>query len=511
MQLLGHVFGIVNNRCKTAPVIIGWGPYGKHLMPAVWFPGSDVRPEWISKYAIFESPDPLYWTRHGYAVINVDPRGLWMSEGTMRGIMNSAEAEDVHDLIEWAGQQEWSNGKVGMTGVSYFAIIEWFAAATRPSHLAAISPWEGFSDRYREGVYHGGILETGLNGRWWTRYAKASLSETEDGWAMMHKYHVWSDYWADGVADLEKIEVPAYIVASWTDQGLHTRGTLEGFKRIASKHKWLEVHGRKKWEYQYQPENVERLRLFFDRFLKGMDNEVSQWPKVRLEVRERAYVGEFRAEEEWPIARTKYQRLYLDAGANQLSESSVATESEVRYNSEVQESRAAFDYQFDHDTELIGHMRLHLWVEADAAEDMDLFIAVDKIDRDGNRVNFPWFGMHMDGHVALGWLRVSHRELDETRSTEYQPWLKHERQLKLKPGEIVPVDIEIWPSGTLFRRGEKLRLSIQGSDPYRYPPETIVIAHAETINTGEHIVRTGGRYDSYLVVPVIPSKQLATS
>jgi uncharacterized protein len=483
------------------PVIVAWGPYGKHgPVKYAIFPNHGVDPAWISKYAGFEAPDPLYWTRHGYAVINVDPRGTWNSQGDAT-FYSAQEALDIYDLIEWAGTQPWSNGKVGMSGVSYLAIVQWRAAAERPPHLAAINPWEGVSDRYREMAYHGGIPENRFGPMWRSRRVPYSNQRVEDTVTMYAEHPLWDAYWESKTADLSRVEVPAYVVASWSDQGLHTRGTLEGFKRIRSKHKWLTVHGRKKWQYYYQPENVERLRLFFDRFLKGIENEVESWPKVRLEVRERFYEGEIRDEAEWPLARTRYETLYLDAASKTLSGSSFAQESEVRYETD---GRAEFVHRFAGPTELTGPMKLKLWVEAEGADDMDLFVGVQKLDSGGNLVPFSFLNALEDGPVALGWLRVSHRELDEERSTPEQPWHPHRRESRLAPGQVVPVEIEIWPSGTRFAAGEQLRLLVQATDVQQYPPGVVSMAHSVTRNLGTHVIHTGGTYDSHLLMPVIP-------
>ena len=95
---------------------------------------------------------------------------------------------------------------------------------------------------------------------------------------------------------------------------------------------------------------------------------------------------------------------------------------------------------------------------------------------------------------------------DPEKSTPHQPYHKHEKELKLKPGEIVPVEVEIWPSSTLFEKGETLRITVQGSDIYYYPEEMHTNAHTATVNKGRHIIHTGGRYDSHLLVPVIPER-----
>src|ERR1700682_2483810 len=444
------------------PVIVAWGPYGKHA-PVKYdiFPNHGVDPAWVSHYAGFEAPDPLYWTHHGYAVINVDPRGMWNSQGDAT-FYSAEEAVDVYDLIEWAGTQPWSNGKVGMSGVSYLAIVQWRAAAEHPPHPAGLHPWEGVSDRSREMASPGGSPENRFGPMWRSRRVPYSHQRVEDTVTMYAEHPLWDAYWESKTPDLSQVDVPAFVVASWSDQGLHTRGTLEGFKRIASKDKWLLVHGRKKWQFYYQPENVERLRLFFDRYLKGIENEVDGWPRVRTEVRQRFYVGEMRDENEWPPASTVHEELYLDGGGASLGPLTAGIESAVAYPAAT--GRARFTYRFNTATELVGHMKLRLWVEAGGADDMGPVVGVRELDPFGNLMPFSFLNALEDGPVALGWLRVSHRELDEARSTPQQPWHAHLREQPLSAGEIVPVEIEIWPSGTRFEKGEQLQLVIQGTD-----------------------------------------------
>ena len=139
---------------------------------------------------------------------------------------------------------------------------------------------------------------------------------------------------------------------------------------------------------------------------------------------------------------------------------------------------------------------------------MDVFVAVEKLDRRGRVVPFPDFCFVGGGGVAKGWLRVSHRELDPARSTPLQPWLRHEREQKLEVGAPVAVDIEILPSATLFRAGESLRLVISGRDISGHefgalsaeadPSGTL---HEDSVNEGPHLVWSGGDCRSYLLVP----------
>lgn len=485
------------------PVIVCWTAYGKHNPPMVRyssFPGCGVSDADLSKYAIFEGADPAYWCKYGYVVIHADPRGLWGSEGDYTH-MSEQEAQDCYDLIEWAAVQPWSNGNVGMTGVSYLAAIQWKVAALNPPHLKAINPWEGLTDFYREFAYHGGIpCDFPLKVAQLLCFSNSRVEDIEE---MMFKRHrFFDDYWKSLNPDLKKIKVPAFVVASWSDHGLHTRGTLEGFKQISSEEKWLRVHGGKKWQDYHQ--NVELQRMFFDRYLKNIDNDWKYWPRVMLEVRDRGFLGYWRAENEWPIARTEYVKLYLNAQNGTMGKCPFPEENFVRYDART--GRALFEYIFDERTELTGHMMLKLWVESIDNDDMDLFVIVEKLDRSGHRVPFPIQTIINDGPAALGWLRVSHRELDEEKSTFHQPVLKHERELKLKPGEIVPVYIEIWPTSILFHRGEKLQLIIQGHD-YELLKGSMHL-HSQTVNKGEHVIYTGGKYDSYLLIPIIPPREL---
>lgn len=487
------------------PVLLAWAPYGKHEGADDYYAmlkGCGQAKNLHSEYACFEGPDPVNWVPHGYVIVYVDPRGAWGSDGDLT-FMSPQEALDGYDMVEWAGTQPWSSGKVGMHGVSYLGWTQWKIASMNPPHLAAINPWEGASDFYRELVYHGGIRS---NFTWMFPGTMCRPRQrAEDLMAMAKEHPFFDDYWASKNSVLENITVPAFIVASWSDHGLHSRGTLEAYKKISSKEKWLRVHGRKKWVDFYAHEEMQRQ--FFDRFLKDIDNDVKHWPKVSLEIRERAQVGNFRSESEWPLARTQYKKLFLDAGSARMSEIPAPSEAQSQYSVDDlsdKSQNATFDLTFEERTELTGHAKLKLWVEAVGSDDMDLYVVLDKYDRSGHRVPFPSQSAYDSGPVAYGWLKVSHRELDDERSTPQQPVLKHQRARKLSAGEIVPVEIELWAFSTLFEAGERLRVTVIGSDLHAH--ETWLHDAAPSPNRGTHILHTGGRYDSHLLVPVIPEK-----
>ena len=483
-----------------SPALLAWSPYGKHgLKNLGMMPGADVPADWVSKHAIWEGPDPEYWCPRGYSVISPDPRGAWASQGTLT-FWSRSEADDGYDLIEWLARQPWSTGKVGMLGVSYLAVSQWMIAARRPPSLAAICPWEGFSDPYRELYFHGGIPEQGFL-RWWQPMSRWSLNPAEDV-IRMHELHPLRDaYWLSKAIDLAAIEVPAFVVAGWGDHGLHTRGTLEGFKRIASKQKWLEVHGQKKWRHFYQPASVAKQQAFFDHFLKGADSGVTRWPAVTLETRESNQSITSRSESAWPLPSVVPTRLFLNCGMMSLTQDAPRELAKFAYASD-QDGRAVFELQFSEDTEITGSAALHIWMSADEHTEMDVFVGLRKIDTAGREVGFRFFSTFSDGPVALGWLRASHRALSPA-STPLQPIHDHQSKTPVRPGEAMALDIEIWPSSTLFRAGERLQLVVGGSDLYIFNSGAPENRHG-TDNRGRHTILSGPSFESYITLPLVP-------
>ena len=133
---------------------------------------------------------------------------------------------------------------------------------------------------------------------------------------------------------------------------------------------------------------------------------------------------------------------------------------------------------------------------------MDLFIAIEKIEN-GEKAGFIHWAVFEDGAAAYGWLRLSRRELDPERSTEYQPVLTNASELKLAPGEVVEAQIEILPSGTRFAKGDILRVRIKGRDIYQYPKPLLYMRHEDTVNAGTHCIHTGPGANSFLLIPVV--------
>ncbi len=485
----------------------------------------------------FEGADPAYWVSKGYAVINPDTRGAYSSQGNIN-YWGRQYAEDGYDIVEWIAKQDWSNEKVGMSGNSWLTVSQWFIAAEQPPHLAAIAPWEGFSDHYRETSHRGGILTPEFP----EMIAETFASQNgllEDQPRMIVEYPFMNEYWQDKEARLENIKVPAYVVASYNNE-VHTYGTFAGFNKINSKNKWLRVHLTQEWNDYYNPENVADLTKFFDRYLKGEKNGWEDTtPKVRLSVYDLGHDSQVvnRAENEFPPKRTEYQRLYLNAANGTMSPETSAA-ANISYDSQANNCSNVFTYTFDKDTEVTGYMKLHLWAAAADNDDMDLAVQVEKLGADGTVLNYSDFGRV----VATGQLRASCRKLDKAKSTEAQPYLTGTNEEKLQPGEPVAMEIGIWPMGMKYHKGESIRLTVGAYRPvdaklpfglakidvptvsFTYQPGTDakavtlggdctevanpkqVVKSPETHNKGRHILYTGGDKDSYLLIPVVPEK-----
>lgn len=459
----------------------------------------------VSQWTTWEGPDPAFWVPLGYAVIYVGSRG-YGSSGGRPSILSVQDREDFFDAIEWAGTRDWSNGNVGLNGVSYLAISQWVAASANPPHLKAIVPWEGQSDSFREVLYHGGIPETAFT-RFWLEKLRSGASSSPVPPAFLFEFvHkrprlfklVQGLLQEPSGIDLRRIEVPALICATWSDHGLHSRGSFEAFKTISTNQKWLFTHGRPKWSTYYGEEALRSQKDFFDHFLKGIDNGMEERRPVRLEIREGLNKYQVRYEDGWPIPRTEYRKLHLDAETGTLVRNPPADVGVVTYDSLTRS--ADFHITFDRDTELSGNMKLKLWVSTSDGDDMDLFIGVRKFDASGKEIHFYAKTGYTKGPVAMGWLRVSQRALDLERSRPWQPVLAHDRAQFIDEDETVPVEIEIWPSSTLFRAGERLALTVQGRDLFEHP----TLAHGNVVNQGTHTIYTGGKHDSHLLVPVVP-------
>ncbi|MFD4577565.1 CocE/NonD family hydrolase [Streptomyces sp. NPDC058417] len=503
-----------------APVIMTHGPYGKDIHFEDFNAHAYSLVTERGRYMNWETVNPEWWVPRGYAVVRVDQRGTGKSPGRME-LQGPGEHQDYYDAIEWAGTQDWSTGRVGLLGISYYAIGQWHVAALRPPHLAAIVPWEGACDLYREWARHGGILSNSFTDAWWPRQITGNQQALDPGddnpgravagnaeLPRELREHPFADaYFQEREVDLSRIEVPVLSCGNWGGYSLHLRGNIEGYLGAGSAHKWLEVHQGNHFTPFYAEESREYQKRFLDRWLK---DDTDAWPDdeppVRLFVRT-ADGGAFRAEREWPLARTRWQPFHLDARTGSLSPEGDGPRENAETSYPAPDGAVTFlTAPFTEDTEVTGPLALHLWAETDTAEDMDLFVTVINLDPSGREVPCE-DASGRPGPVTKGWLRMSHRALDEERSLPHRPFHPHTGAEPVKPGEPFRAAVEIMPTSMVFARGHRLGLVLGAADR----AEGLRFLHddpedrAASAAPGRNIVHTGPGRESYLLLPVIPA------
>jgi predicted acyl esterase len=391
--------------------------------------------------------------------------------------------------VEWAGTQDWSSGKVGINGISYYAMNQWTVGALCPPHLAALCIWEGSSDYYRELCRHGGILSDFLRS-WFPRQVASmqhgvgargarslvtgelvagpeTLSDREllanraDSPGEAKRRKLCDAYYGARTADFSKIKVPLLSAANWGGMGLHTRGNFEGYLAAGSEQKWLEAHGDTHFTHFYSKYGEALQKRFFGHFLKGESTGWDKQPRVLLNIRHPGEKFVPRGESEWPLARTQWTKYFLhpDGLSLELQPPSAAKVLSYETSGDGLTFRTA---PMERSIEITGPIAAKLWTSSETT-DADIFLALRLFDPGGKEVTF--IGSN-DPRVpiALGWLRASQRKLDAKRSLPYRPWHPHDEEWPLQPGQAVELDIEIWPTSIVIPPGYRLALSITGKD-----------------------------------------------
>ncbi len=479
------------------PAILSYGPYGKGLAfqdgyKTAWEIMARDYPDAVSgssnRYANWEVADPEKWVPDGYVCIRVDSRGAGRSPGYL--CHNSArETRDLYLCIEWAAAQAWCSGKVGMSGISYYASNQWRAAAANPPHLAAICVWEGWNDAYRESARHGGII-CSFRKNWQDMQVKTVqhgqgergarsrvtgelvcgpetlpldelVKNREDMWQSFLSREMWDKYYAERSPDLSRVMVPLLSAANWGGQGLHTPGNFEGFMFAGTRQKWLEVHGGSHWAPFYTDYGVKLQKRFFGHFLKDEKTGWDKQPRVLLNVRHPGEKFVLREEHEWPLARTKWTRFHLEPNGMRLGTREAGTVAAVTYD--PMGNGVAFSTPpLERPLEITGPSALKLSLSS-ATVDADVFAVLRVFDPKGKEVLFQG-ALDPKTPVAQGWLRASHRKLDPRRSLPYRPFHTHDQKQPLEPGKVYELDVEIWPTCIVVPAGYRIALSIRGRD-----------------------------------------------
>ena len=504
------------------PVIMCCTTYGKDLHPLDYTLagrgpanrsiGLDMGDMRVSEATPFEAADPGYWVPHGFVVIHVDALGSGKSEGEAALGLGDAVVDAFCDAIGWAADQEWSNGNVGLNGVSYLAAVQWPIATRRPRGLAAIVPWEGFTDVLTDVVSHGGIPETAFF-PWWMSGEK-SASPADDGGPFFtcEKPEIEqgplaafaglplgivpnrSDFPVPAV-DLSSIEVPLLTCGSWSAQGLHSRGAFNGYYRSGSVNKHLYTHGRHEWTVSNSADALDFQRVFYERYLKGDEVDV---PLVRLEVRKSLEEYESRIEEVFPPQAAINTSFYLDAASSSFVYSPNDMTTSCSYESTSDDDHVTFRHVFERDTEISGPMALRIFLSTESGFDADVFVGVRKFDSTGKEVHF-WNRLSRQDIVTHGWLRASRRPEVETVADSLVPRADYNSEHPVIPGEVMELNIEVLPSSTLFEAGSSLVLELRGRDITELPN----FQHHRIFNCGNHTIFTGKEFPSRLLVPLI--------
>jgi predicted acyl esterase len=498
------------------------------------------------QYENHESVDSSVWVPAGYVCIRVESRGVCKSLG-LQAPLSVQEAEDYYDAIEWAGVQPWSNGNVGLWGMSYLAMTQHNVASLQPPHLKAMVAQGTDADVYNEALYGGGLFGTGFWMWWWKIWSGNNHCGTrrETDWMPRVLATPFNDPKAYGPRgtifmrpELEKATAPVWIVGPQVGATIHQLGSSETFihstgakaKRFDFTDAWFPG--------SYTGKTTDEHMRWFDYWLKGIANGVMDEAPVRVQVRTGNGAHFVLHEQEWPIARTGYRRWYLDARPSDWQQDGRRSDI-LRISESVPRDSGCAEYDahldlgtpslapsgpvggtprwstgvsfvsdpMTEDMTLAGYMKVGLWV-ASTSTDMDVFVSLRVLDENDREIRYESLVLPVDlDHihpVGHGWLKVSRRKLDKERSTDYWPVHTHreEDSAPLDSGEIVPVEFGLNPSSALIRKGYRLRVDIQPYTPQGVPVRAYDESyHVDAVNR----IHTGPAHPSYVQLPIIPA------
>ncbi len=492
-----------------------------------------------------EAGDPAILTGAGYAHVIADVRGIGKSGGTYRGWMSAEEGRDGHDLIEWMAAQPWCDGNIGMVGVSYYGAVQLKVAATRPPHLKAIMPWNAPADFYREATHHGGIRQSfmwilygiGIRGRT-TAVTREEMDEgafetlrlgleadpdlgmypdlynTVVNPDRMPGYFDVLAHPFDGPFYEERsphsqyanIDIPSYFGSAWWAYAhMHLRGAFQNYAGVDAPKK-LRIGPRRSSEAPLpEPFNREVIR-WYDHWLKGEDTGVMDDAPISIFVMGR---GAFRGEREWPLARTEWTKLHLRRWGGlsvEPEETPGAPDAFVQQPPTETAAIASVRYEtapLAGDTEITGPMALYLHASIDS-DDANWIAAISDVRPDGSTVE-----------ISRGFLKASHREVDEARSEPWLPYHPHRSAEPVPPNEVIEYAIELSPTSNVFRAGHRIRLEISGADNPGNPGDELELGfghrpwHVARSVTVLHRIHHEPDYPSHLLVPLIPAAESA--
>lgn len=504
------------------PAIVCWSPFGKK------FRGADalalmapfrlgLPDDVLSGLEKFEAPDPAFWVDKGYAIVNVDNRGSFDSQGTCI-VLGTQEGEDGHDVIECIAKEPWCTGSIGMAGNSHLAQSQWFIAAQQPPSLKAIAPWEGCADIYRETFVRGGIYCGDLFDDLISTHVIHGR-QVESFRKMFDRYPLANEWWNDKRADVKKIKIPTYITGTWSNT-MHGMGSIRGWLEVDSPHKWLRFHPYQEWYDLWGcSESNDELLAFFDRYLRGISNDWEKTPRVRMAVLRFGLKPPSAGivEEDFPIPRTEYKLAYL-APDETLVFGKPGRESTISYDATSKDDFVRFNYTFDKTQRIMGIPKAVLYLSCLDHDDLDVFVILRKLSATGEPMlclNVPWEGLPVKAFDEIpeklrtevilyrgstGVLRASQRTIESAKSMHPNwPFHPHDQDERIPPGDVVRLEIGMWAMGVEYEAGESIQLEVSGQ--FRGVSNFGKPEHVK--NRGRHIVHFGGDHDSHVILPFV--------
>ncbi|WP_226896329.1 CocE/NonD family hydrolase [Polymorphobacter sp. PAMC 29334] len=498
------------------------------------------------QYENHESVDSSVWVPNGFVCVRVDARGVCNSPG-VQAPFSVQEAEDYYDAIEWAGTQPWSNGNVGLWGMSYLAMAQHNVASLQPPHLKAMIAQGTDADIYNEALYGGGIFGSGFWNWWWKIWSGGNHcgDRRETDWMARVLATPFNDESAYGPRgsifmrpELGRATAPVWIVGPQTGVTIHQLGSSETY---------IHSTGAKARKFDFvdawfpdcynEMNTVEHMR-WFDHWLKESDNGAMDGPPVRIQVRTGNGSHYVREASEWPLKETDYRRWYLDARPSgwtgdakrgsvmhigpdlpeddrsaaydahlDLGQPSMAPTGSVDGTPRSSTGVAFVSEPMTEDMVLVGYMKAGLWVSS-TSPDMDVFVSLRVIDESDREIRYETLVHPIDPinphPVGHGFLKVSHRRLDETRATGYWPVHTHleSDHAPLRGEEVVAIEVGLNPSSALIRKGCRLRIDIQPYTPAGLPVRAYDASyHVGAFNT----IWTGPGFPSYVQLPIVPA------
>ncbi len=540
------------------PVLLAFSIYNKDLQAPEVAASLPPQPAWSSLWAgLLEAGDTKYFVSRGYVHVIGSPRGIGKSDG------GGSRQWDSYDLIEWIAQQPWCDGNVGMVGISGFGAEQFHAAKQKPPHLKAIFPFDprgafGILGSFRE-EYPGGVLhffrylimhfaalhqnkgkpgalpgarealwQEAMNNPDYQMYSHVYNVLTQKGQHMPPYFGLLIEPYDDPalVEEAEKaiagIDIPVYTGAGWYayTYKTHLNGAQNYFTNLKSPKK-LAFLGPAHLERPFHSFHGEILR-WHDHWLKGIDTGVMNEPPVRYWL---MGANEWRTASDWPLPETQWTKFYLRSWERLQVEEAVPSSADAELppdafvqmpptlTNKVQSLRYMSD-PLPHDLLVAGPSVLNLFASIDqddtnwivSLKDVGPDVSVRTV-REGERelpTDLP------EREVARGWLKASHRALDDKRSKPGRPWhpLTREAQKPVTPGEVSEYAIEIMATANLFRRGHRICIDIAAADrPTGIGGATnaeYVPYHIVSSRTTLHKIYRDGRYPSHLLLPVIP-------